>query len=194
MGVGEGFTWPDHRNARRQYLILRVYEENRTGGAVHFVSSARDFALLGSGRTSYGEAPGFFGSHNIPRMRGSEDLPPGGKNVGGIAFDIPVRRGTYVVLWKEPRTCPVAPGRKSGGRDPGTSRPFRIRHNGRLRIAAVRISPSPIPMCVVLTGRRISGACQIQPESMSSSRVGRLVLRACKADPRSRCRTGPLRR
>jgi hypothetical protein len=100
IGMGDGFTWPDHRNARRQYLILRVYEANHTVSSIHFASSARDFALLGSDRTAYGETSGFFSSYSMPKMQESEDLPPGGKNVGGIAFDIPVRRDTYMILWK----------------------------------------------------------------------------------------------
>jgi hypothetical protein len=105
IGVGESFTWPDHRNARRQYLVLRVYEANHIGGALHFASSARDFTLLGSDRTAYVETPGFFRSYTMPRMQQFENLPPGGKNVGGIAFDIPVRRGAYKILWKEHATA-----------------------------------------------------------------------------------------
>jgi hypothetical protein len=38
-------------------------------------------------------------------MQQFENLPPGGKNVGGIAFDIPVRRGAYKILWKEHATA-----------------------------------------------------------------------------------------
>lgn len=111
MGVGDAFTWPDHRHARHQYLILRVYEANRAGGALHFASSARHYALLGSDRTAYGDTPSFFSSYTMPRMRESKDLAPGGKNVGGIAFDIPIRRAIYVILWKErqaTRWLPVA--------------------------------------------------------------------------------------
>jgi hypothetical protein len=111
MGVGDAFTWPDHRNARRQYLIVRVYEANHTGSSVHFASSARDLALSGSNRTAYGETPSFFSSYHMPRMQESKDLPPGGKNVGGIAFDIPIRRRTYMILWKERKSAgwlPVA--------------------------------------------------------------------------------------
>jgi hypothetical protein len=111
LGVGDAFTWPNHGNARRQYLVVRVYEANHARSSVHFASSARDFALSGSNRTTYGETPGFFSSYKMPRMQESKDLLPGGQNVGGIAFDIPIRRGTYVILWKERKAAgwlPVA--------------------------------------------------------------------------------------
>jgi hypothetical protein len=127
MGVGDAFTWPDHRNTRRQYLIVRVYEANRTGGPVHFASSARDFALHDSDGLAYGETLSFFSGYNMPRMQESEDLPPGGKNVGGIAFDIPVRQGTYMILWKvrkAARWLPVAKVAVGPGHKPIVSPSF----------------------------------------------------------------------
>jgi hypothetical protein len=101
IGVGASFTWPDHHTSGRQYLIIRVYEANHAGKSIHFASSARHFALRGPDTTGYGETPAFFSTYKMPRMQEFADLLPGGKNVGGIAFDIPNRRGTYLVLWKD---------------------------------------------------------------------------------------------
>jgi hypothetical protein len=109
IGVGDSFTWPDHRTPGRQYLILQVYEANHAGRSIHFASSARHFALHGSDKTGYDETQAFFSSYKMPRMQEFTDLLPGGKNVGGIAFDIPLRRSTYLVLWKESKAASWLP-------------------------------------------------------------------------------------
>jgi hypothetical protein len=101
IGVGDSFTWPDRRTPGRQYLILQVYEANHAGRSIHFASSARHFMLHGSDNTDYGATQAFFNTYKMPRMQEFTDLLPGGKSVGGIAFDIPIRRGTYLVLWEE---------------------------------------------------------------------------------------------
>jgi hypothetical protein len=109
IGVGDSFTWPDHRTPGRQYLILRVYEASHAGGSSHFASSARHFALHDSDKTDYGETQAFFSRYKMPRMQEFTDLLPGGKNIGGIAFDIANRRGTYVVLWRESKAATWLP-------------------------------------------------------------------------------------
>lgn len=100
MGVGDGVTWPVHGNARQQYLVLTVYEANRAGSRIHVTSSARHFELADTNKIVYRETQVSSLPGTPPRMREFKDLPPGGRNVGGIAFGVPVHRGTYKVRWK----------------------------------------------------------------------------------------------